>query len=285
MKKMSSGVHRPPIADTGRNASVPSTPRVDAPPAGRSAAECRDLFLTEQETIKAAISQIARRYRLSRADTEELASEISLKLLDNDCLILRKFEGRSSLRTYLAVVINRLFLDSRTAGRKWRPSAIAKRNGQVAMVFERLTVRDGFSFDQACTLLEIARGGVDRNALETLAGSLPVRIQWRPIWPDEMPDVAVGNGDPAAEYEAGRRAELAARSRCVLKSELEMLSPEDRRIVRRHFREGATVMTVARELSLDPKTLYRHIARLLKMLRQRLEARGVTCLDARELPL
>src|SRR5690349_13581382 len=62
MKTMSSGVRQAPIADTGLNASLPSKPHVDAPPAGRSAAECRELFLNEQETIKAAIAQIARRY-------------------------------------------------------------------------------------------------------------------------------------------------------------------------------------------------------------------------------
>jgi len=46
--------------------------------------------------------------------------------------LLAKFEGRSSLRTFLTVVIQRLFLDHRiSAWGKWRPSAEARRGGST----------------------------------------------------------------------------------------------------------------------------------------------------------
>ena len=58
------------------------------------------------------------------------------------------------MRTYLTVVIHRLFLDYRIRlWGKWRPSAEAKRLGAVAIALERLIVRDGWSFEQAVEVL------------------------------------------------------------------------------------------------------------------------------------
>src|SRR4051812_23714710 len=44
--------------------------------------ECERLFVAEQPTIKSVVAQVARRYRLSRDETEELASEAALKLIE-----------------------------------------------------------------------------------------------------------------------------------------------------------------------------------------------------------
>jgi len=66
----------------------------------------------------------------------------------DDSAILRQFQMRSSLRTYLTVVICRLFLDERIARfGKWRPSRKAVRVGSTAVLFERLTMRDGLIFE------------------------------------------------------------------------------------------------------------------------------------------
>jgi hypothetical protein len=51
----------------------------------------------------------ARRYHLTFTDTEEFASLVHVKLVESDCAVIRKFEGRSTLATYLAVVIERLY--------------------------------------------------------------------------------------------------------------------------------------------------------------------------------
>src|SRR5215208_5464467 len=53
--------------------------------------------------------------------------------------VRRRFERRSSLPTYVTVVIQRLFLDYRNRlWGKWRPSSDAKRLGPTAMLLERL---------------------------------------------------------------------------------------------------------------------------------------------------
>ena len=61
------------------------------------------------------VRSVARRRRLSADDAEELRSLVLLKLVENDFAVGRKFEGRSSLATYLTKVIWRVWLDRRNA--------------------------------------------------------------------------------------------------------------------------------------------------------------------------
>lgn len=49
-----------------------------------------------------------RSIRLSQQDTEDLASEVFLALINNDFAVLRRFRGESSLATYLTVVSRRV---------------------------------------------------------------------------------------------------------------------------------------------------------------------------------
>jgi DNA-directed RNA polymerase specialized sigma24 family protein len=184
------------------------------------------------------------------------------------------------------VVVNRIFLDLRIARwGKWRPSAAAKRGGPVAVLFEQLTARHGLSFDDACTRLERAHGPIDREALAALAGRLPVRVRWRPVWLADVDDIPYAGEDPAARYATGQRADAAERFTAILALALTALSPDDQRLVRRRFFDRASMTTVARERSLEPKALYRHLVRVLRQLRRLLEAHGVSQLDVRELLL
>lgn len=50
----------------------------------------------------------ARSVRISQSDLDDLCSEIFLALLTNDYEILRRFRGKSSLATYLAVIARRI---------------------------------------------------------------------------------------------------------------------------------------------------------------------------------
>ena len=62
--------------------------------------------------------------------------------------IIDRFEGRSSLRTYLTVVISRMLLDWRNSKYgKWRPSKAALSLGEHAVDLERLMSRDGYTAD------------------------------------------------------------------------------------------------------------------------------------------
>src|SRR4051812_20068245 len=116
------------------------------------------LLVSELDTIERIISFVASRRRLRPDDAEEFAAHVKMKLVEKDYVILRKFEGRSSLRTFLTVVIQRLFVDYTAAkwGR-WRPSAEARRAGDVGVMLDELLWRDGYSLDEACEILATNR--------------------------------------------------------------------------------------------------------------------------------
>src|SRR5690349_6000638 len=110
------------------------------------------IFASQLDLIERVIRRVCVSRHLSAADADDFASHARLRLIENDYAILGQFQGRSSLATFLTVVVQRLFLDFRTSEwGKWRSSAEAVRSGSVAVLLERLVVRDGYSFDEACS--------------------------------------------------------------------------------------------------------------------------------------
>src|SRR5688572_4266032 len=99
----------------------------------------KDLFETNLGTIERVIAVVCRRARLFGPDAEDFASEVRLALIENDYEILAKYEGRSSLDTFLTVVIQRLLADARTRAKgRWHASTEAQRLGPVAVQLETL---------------------------------------------------------------------------------------------------------------------------------------------------
>src|SRR5918993_5663749 len=70
-------------------------------------------FLSNLTLIDQLVASVARRHRLTSADAEDFRSTVYVRLIQDDYATLRKYEGRSSLRTYLTSVIGRLLLDQR----------------------------------------------------------------------------------------------------------------------------------------------------------------------------
>jgi RNA polymerase sigma factor (sigma-70 family) len=243
------------------------------------------LFLSRLADIERVISFVSARHHLPGVEADDFESHVKLKLIEDDYDILRRFEGRSSLRTYLTIVIQRLFLDYRTrAWGRWRPSAEATRAGAVAVLLERLTNRDGHGFEEACELMETNHQvTVSRPALEAIAGRLPVRLRRRfesdevlaNLQSDELP---VDNVIAEAE-----RAAVAARLDTALKAAMAGLDPQDRLIIAMRFQDGRPVVEIARMLRLDQKALYRRVQRLMKELRVALEACGIGGVEALEI--
>jgi DNA-directed RNA polymerase specialized sigma24 family protein len=60
-----------------------------------------ELFLSELALIERVIAWVCARRCLRAADAEDFASTVKLRIIENDYEILGRFEGRSSLRTYL----------------------------------------------------------------------------------------------------------------------------------------------------------------------------------------
>ena len=243
------------------------------------------LFLSQLGVIERVISFVSARRHLPGAEADDFESHVKLKLIENDYAVLRKFQGRSSLRTYLTVVIQRLFLDYRiSAWGKWRPSAEATRAGEVAVLLERLTGRDGYGFEEACELMETNHQViVPRSELEAIAGRLPSRTRRR-FESDEALAHVPSDQPPLDDVIAeGERAATAARVAAALTAGMAGLDAQDRLVLALRFEDGRTVVEIARLLQLDQKGLYRRLERLMKELRAALQAHGVDAAAALEI--
>ena len=241
----------------------------------------RKLFEDHYSLVEELIRFLARRNRLGMDEREEFTSYAMFKLVVNDYARLRKYRGDSSFRTYLTVVMQRLFLDYRTQKwGKWRPSTTAKRLGVTAVRLETLLVRDGIDFREAREmLLTRTDTALSGEALWDLATKLPRRQRAKRVEEDALENVGVPGGE---DYVASREnATLIRNVESRLVEESRRLTAEERVILKMRFEEGKSVPEIAEALNLKPKALYSKIGRLLKRLRHALEVSGV-CWDELE---
>jgi RNA polymerase sigma factor for flagellar operon FliA len=219
------------------------------------------------------IQSVARARRLSPEDAEDFAQTVQLRVLEREYDVFRQFDGRSSLKTYLTVVVTRMLLDWRNSTRgKWRPSAAAVRLGPIAIAYERMTARDGCAVAEAIAMLCSRFPHHQREEFEAMIAQLPIRQRRRWVAPEEA-DAAV---TVAAFDEAIERTERRQIARRVLLTALRGLSGEDRQLLRVRFGRSQTMQEVARAREIDPARLYRRLAVLLKRLRATLRRAGVT---------
>lgn len=246
------------------------------------------LFLAQLPLIERLVAFTCRRQRFSAEEAEEFDSEVKLRLVDDDYAVLRKFEGTSSLSTYLTVVLQRLAIDfRRKRWGKWRPSAAAKRRGATALRLEELVWKDGFSQQEAFTLLR-QRYGVTAGdeELEELVAQLPQRTSRRgeEIENEELPEPIADEANPEELLFATEERQQQSRALSLLEECLGELDGTDRLILRLRFDGDFTIADIARTLGLEQRRLYRTLPRLLEQLRVALEARGLGAEIATLLP-
>jgi RNA polymerase sigma factor for flagellar operon FliA len=234
--------------------------------------------------VEQVVASIARRKCLSPDEADDYASWVRLRLIEDGGAVLHKFQGRSSLSTYLTTVLHNLLRDYRIAKwGKWRPSAAARRLGVEAVQLETLLVRDGFSFAEAVAILRHNHGvDLSDGELEELAGRLPSRAPRRFEGEEALARLA-GEADGEDRVRQGERCALARRLEEALDAALAGLAHEDRLILKLHLNDDFSLADVARTLHLEQKPLYRRVERLLAGLRSDLEARGVTDGEVRDL--
>jgi RNA polymerase sigma factor (sigma-70 family) len=240
------------------------------------------LFLSEFATIERVIGFIAARRRLRTSDAEDFASHAKMKLIENNYAVLRKFEGRSSLRTYLTVVVQRMYVDYCAATRgRWRPSAEARRAGEVGIILEQLLWRDGFSLDEACEILGTNyQVTVDKAELERIAALLPPRTRRQFESDASLAEEAAAAPGADALVEHRERSDVARRISAVLKRLVDEAEPHDRLILVLRFADQRTVPEIASLLRLDQKRLYRRLDDLLRQIRNALHADGIDAHEA-----
>jgi RNA polymerase sigma factor for flagellar operon FliA len=254
-------------------------PRADREESGKA------LFDSHLDVIERVISFVSSRHHMPGIDSDDFDSHVKLKLIEDDYAVLKKFEGRSNLRTYLTVVIQHLFLDYRIkAWGKWRPSAEAKRSGQIAILLERLMQRDGYGFEEAFELMQTNHQiTMTRRELETIAARLPHRLRRR--FESDVALTGVAADQPSLdEIVWDHEQEMtAARLESALNKAMAGLETQDRLVFELRYRDGRTIADIARALRLDQKALYRRVERCLGALLAELQASGIDKAQAMEI--
>jgi RNA polymerase sigma factor (sigma-70 family) len=229
--------------------------------------------------LSRTVREIARSRGLSPENAQDFEQSVHLRLLQRRYDIFDRFAGRSSLRTYLTVVVHRMLLDWQNAAYgKWRPSAAAVKSGEHAVGLDRLIHRDGYTTDEAIRICCAQRSAPSETELRRLAQQLPQHQRRRMVSEDAL-DAA-----PGATFEDPIDAEERRRSgwriRRALSKAFRQLPSEDQRLIDLRYRQGHSVQAIAHLLQADPKSLYRRFDRALRSLHRTLEAAGVTAPDA-----
>lgn len=248
--------------------------------------ELEELFLESKGEIDRRVRTACRKYNMKPEDVEDFGSYVYVHIIENDYNVLRKFEQRASLSTYLAVVVQRLLNDCRIhLWGKWHASAEAKRRGSTALQIEVLLHRDRKTPDEAYQLLKQREESISRAEFDEIAASLPERRpKPRVINVDEVAsDLALPPDETESNAAADDRSRAATAVSGALRKALTTLKEEDLAILRLRFAEEMTIAEVARALHLKQKPLYRRIDGILKRLRELLEQDGIAAEQATEI--
>lgn len=263
-------------ASSGAARSRPRPSSLPGEEAG-SAARGRALLEDNFDLIRQKLRHLSRRSGLPDIEAEELCSWALLKLIEDDYRILASWQGRSSLSTYLTVVLVNLMRDYRIhVWGKWRASAAARRWGREGVLLERLWVRDGLPLDEALELMRTEHGvALSRAELEQIAAGLPRRLNRRRVSEEELLRLPI-DGQVEERIEERERSEAAARLQKLLTPLLEALPAESRLLIELYYRNGQSMATIASDLGKPQRELYSLRDRCLKQLRRALEGAGLS---------
>lgn len=239
------------------------------------------LLLEHLDLVDRVVRHVARKHHLSASDADEFAGVVRFRLVDRDYAILRKFQGRSNLGTYLTTVIERLFLDyCISQWGKWRPSAIARRIGPHAVLLERLLSRDGMTFDEAVSTLQTNhRCPATREELHGIFVQLPTRIVRRLAGDEELAAVAQRAAATDGLLDRNEEEQIAERIDGALLQAIAALTTRDRLILKLRFEQDMRMADIARLVDTPVNSLYRDLGTLVAGLHERLRQQGIDRTD------
>ena len=234
------------------------------------------LLVDHLALVDQIVRTTGRRRHLSAADLEDFSSFVRLRLIENDCAVLRKFQNRSSLWTYLASVIERLSLDyCADKWGRWRPSAVAERLGPAAVVLEQLVSRDGHDLEEALEIIRTSHTfGITKAELLEIWAQLPPRVRTT----DVSEDAAASIPSPQTSEENVDAAELHQqidRIGRALQTSLDQLSAQDRVLLALRFDQGLSMVQIAKLTGSSVPTLHRRLEKALTLLRTALSRLGL----------
>lgn len=228
--------------------------------------------------VDRTVRWIAHRRGFSAEESDDFLGVVQLRLVENNYKIFGTFHGRSSLRSFLIVVIQRMALDyviARTG--KWRPSALARHSGEHAVRLEELILRRGMTAAQAAdTMIGEPECTQTREQLLEIATLIPVRHRARRVSDDDgvienVPDPETPHRALEQEAHVRQAAEIGK----AFQRAFAGLRAEDRLLLKLRFESGLTVPQIAKSLRKRPRALYRRFDRLIRRLRHELAAAGL----------
>jgi RNA polymerase sigma factor (sigma-70 family) len=233
------------------------------------------LLLDHLDLVDQIVRTVGRRRHLSSTERDDFASFVNLRLVDENYAILRKFQNRSTLWTYLATVIEHLSLDfcAQKWGR-WRPSAMAERLGPVAVLLERLVTRDSHTIEEA---MEIVRTNHDvrlsYGELRSIWEQLPVRVRATEVGEEAAAAVSGGDNSESIIEDADRRRDMA-RLQHALAAAFAQIAVQDRVLIALRFDQDLSVAEIAKLTGSSVPTLHRRLDKSVKQLRLALTGAG-----------
>lgn len=233
--------------------------------------------------IENIVRSRCRSHGIFGSDADDFVSMVRLELMEDDYKKIRDFKGRSTFKTYLHTVVSRIFLDMKRgeAGR-WRPSAKAKRLGEIAVSLEQLIYRDGNTFEDACRILEGSHGPVASERLHEVYLNLPDRGAKKAmvLRDDELKAVSSADPPPDETMEQGRLNDIKRKIEGIVGEVRGSLSGEDSLILRMVFEDGFSISEAARAVGAPRRYVERKVDFMLTGLRERILESGIDIDDA-----
>ncbi len=242
------------------------------------------LLLKNLGFVERTVASLARRHALKPWDTDDFQGMVKLRLVADDYAVLRSFQGRSKLSTFLTAVIQNLFRDFRIKRwGKWRPSAAAKRIGDLGIQLESLLYRDGFACGEAFAILR-NRLGIAESDVELEAIAAQVRPRTNRRFEDDSLLTKLAAPERADQKVLdGERRFNTIRAVSALRRAISHLEPQDRIILKLRFSDSLTIKAIGEILEVPQRQMYARLQRLLVDVRRRVEEQGVGCEDVLDL--
>lgn len=234
--------------------------------------------------IQRKLRSLSRHGGLPLHEAEDFRSWALLKLIDDDCRILGKWEGRSSFSTFLTVVLTNLLRDYRIhLWGKWHLSAASRRRGEEAALLEKLVVRDGLPVDEAAERLRTRHGfSLSPDEAASLAAVFPRREERRQVSESELLQIPI-DGEVESRIEERERACIAGSLRDLLVQLLPSLPAEDRLILKLYYFDDLSMAAISPILGRPPRELFQVRDRCLRKIRRSLDKGGLGSKEVRGL--
>ena len=242
-------------------------------------------FLTgSYQKVEAIIRAVCFRNRLQADETEEFASEVKLRLVENDYRILRVFTGKSSIETYLTTVVANMVRDLiRERNGRWRPSEEARRLGEVAERIEELIYRFHYPFHEAYQILTTNFGfSVSDKDVRDIYFKLKVK-ESRPVAILYEEDIHDSRGTPEKQMIATEQYLLENKVTAIIDKMRGELSATDLLMLRMAFDDNLKLTVVAEQLRLTRTEVDHRIREILTIFKRGILQQGINYNEVQEL--